>query len=512
MSFSIRNNEFTFSELQAYLPESEISSADISFMASGNGAVERTGQSKYRDIVSVKDFGAVGDGITDDTAAFNAAFASSARTVIGVSGDIYVVKDLVINGKIFDGQGCGFRDAVGSKWGVQLTGYNPQFMNCFIQDQGNYAYETTTSSLAPGASTTFSVANATGIQAGDVLFIDLDANDLRWQTIVISVVGNNVVIRDAIPAQASIGAQIVSLKGWLWVSDAKWWNINDILVVNARGALLIKPTNTSNFSNYGTLNNFSTDGIRYFGIAKIENAAGIKLTNAKLWGGYVQVNNHTGNGSAGPFTFSTPVFLYRDVSVYVDNVFQSYLSDWTYASQTSIQFTPGNFPATGAQIRIEHFADGFRGFIEDQRNTAIISGGNCYTTMEILDAYVGVFATEAELTDFQDLIVDTCSGPAIQMSGCQPNFQFGTSFIGFNLINIQAFSCNSVEFSNLYTKRVPQSESFPSVGDNILCDNSTLLINAANWTGGDYQINQTNNGSVNLSGTYNLNFFSGTNV
>jgi len=45
----------------------------ISFVQSGVGAVTRTVQSKLRDVVSVKDFGAVGDGATDDTAAIQAA-------------------------------------------------------------------------------------------------------------------------------------------------------------------------------------------------------------------------------------------------------------------------------------------------------------------------------------------------------------------------------------------------------------------------------------------------------
>jgi len=43
------------------------------FTASGTGAVSRSVDGKLKDIVSVKDFGAVGDGSTNDTAAFNAA-------------------------------------------------------------------------------------------------------------------------------------------------------------------------------------------------------------------------------------------------------------------------------------------------------------------------------------------------------------------------------------------------------------------------------------------------------
>ena len=46
------------------------------FTQDGAGAVRRTVQDKLRDWVSVTDFGAVGDGVTDDTAAFNAAFAA----------------------------------------------------------------------------------------------------------------------------------------------------------------------------------------------------------------------------------------------------------------------------------------------------------------------------------------------------------------------------------------------------------------------------------------------------
>lgn len=62
------------------------------FIAAGTGAVTRTVQSKLRDYVSVKDFGATGDGTTDDTAAIQAAIDSFS----GGLGTVYLPKGVYL--------------------------------------------------------------------------------------------------------------------------------------------------------------------------------------------------------------------------------------------------------------------------------------------------------------------------------------------------------------------------------------------------------------------------------
>ncbi|HUE00983.1 MAG TPA: hypothetical protein VMR62_15535 [Bryobacteraceae bacterium] len=77
------------------------------FQQLGTGAVTRTVTSKLQDIVHVKDFGATGNGVTDDSAAFLAALASGAAEVRADSGS-YVVNSVITlqkGQKIFFGVG-----------------------------------------------------------------------------------------------------------------------------------------------------------------------------------------------------------------------------------------------------------------------------------------------------------------------------------------------------------------------------------------------------------------------
>jgi hypothetical protein len=62
-------------------------SALVGFIQAGTGAVTRTAQAKMRDVVSLADFGAVGDGVTDDrTAIVNALNTQKPLEWVGTSG------------------------------------------------------------------------------------------------------------------------------------------------------------------------------------------------------------------------------------------------------------------------------------------------------------------------------------------------------------------------------------------------------------------------------------------
>lgn len=70
------------------------------FLQTGAGATSRTIESKLKDVASVKDFGAIGNG-SDATAAFNAAVASGVGAIYIPTGTYAISSPIVINRDIF---------------------------------------------------------------------------------------------------------------------------------------------------------------------------------------------------------------------------------------------------------------------------------------------------------------------------------------------------------------------------------------------------------------------------
>ena len=105
--------KMSVSLLQEYMQENlsfpgvASNASGVNYNPAGAGAVTRTVEAKLRESVSVKDFGAVGDGVTDDTAAIQAAIDSIAAGVIQIPKGVYLVTApiLVKNGIIICGEG-----------------------------------------------------------------------------------------------------------------------------------------------------------------------------------------------------------------------------------------------------------------------------------------------------------------------------------------------------------------------------------------------------------------------
>jgi hypothetical protein len=96
-----------------------------SWTQTGSGAVTRTVDEKLKDVVSVKDFGAVGDGVVDDTAAIQAAAnASVGKTLLLGQSETYLISSvdfpagvsLLANNSIFRKQ------AASSTYGIFVRG------------------------------------------------------------------------------------------------------------------------------------------------------------------------------------------------------------------------------------------------------------------------------------------------------------------------------------------------------------------------------------------------------
>lgn len=73
----------------------ETGATKVGFKQTGTGAVATTVAEKLQQYVSVKDFGAVGDGVADDTSAIQAALDCGAKTVSFVSTGTYKVSSAI---------------------------------------------------------------------------------------------------------------------------------------------------------------------------------------------------------------------------------------------------------------------------------------------------------------------------------------------------------------------------------------------------------------------------------
>jgi hypothetical protein len=163
--------------------------------ATPTGAITRSIDSKLQDIVSVKDFGAVGDGITDDTVAIQAAINASTNVYIP-AGTYKVTATLVLQSpnankmSVITGAGFGYTTLnwAGSTSGYVITNSARSFVKIediafvntvafgttvAIQSTGGFQDSTFTNCLFNGFQAGIQMGNLTG---SDSFFTNIEAN------------------------------------------------------------------------------------------------------------------------------------------------------------------------------------------------------------------------------------------------------------------------------------------------------------------------------------------------
>jgi hypothetical protein len=191
----------------------------VSFKQLGTGAVDRTALDKMRDWVSVKDFGAVGDGVADDTAAIQAAIDAVFGGGGLQGGNIYFPKGSYrVTSSIYQKPRVNFLGDGSRKsrivWGAtNLSNYQKGVVYCVAGTDASpdFVFSTCIEGLSIDAGGNAPVALAIRGHQENCRFVELSLSqftDAGLEALPFAMVNHGITFADLhiIPADAAVDA------------------------------------------------------------------------------------------------------------------------------------------------------------------------------------------------------------------------------------------------------------------------------------------------------------------
>jgi parallel beta-helix repeat protein len=376
------------------------------FIQAGTGAVQRTVKSKLQDVVSVKDFGAVGNGVTDDTeeiqAAIDAVSAAPLGGILHFPDGTYLVGTLTVGPSVtLLGAGATLKAKTGSNSIIRITGNKDITISGFIFDALNLTLAGLPAQDA--GSGACCIYSRTGVDPANV------------------TISGNRFINIPMPATAIQGYHAVLLNGANCTVDNNYVDQSDGDALNFNGGVAF-------VSNNHVRN--STDG----GIAFNNGARGVINSNYLF-----KCNLGVG---AGPEGSTTDPQLYHSILV-TNNVFDS--CEWgvnfgwfAYAGRTA----PTNF-TVDSNVFQNCKTHGFRydGHTANFDANGVISNNVFYRGGS--NAYNGTAST-----DSTDITLINCAGTVISGNTISENIASSTRraivIQGCSRIDVTGNAINSI--------------------------------------------------------------------
>ena len=316
--------------------EGNITAEGVQYTPPFTGGVTETVEAKLAQTVSVKDFGAVGDGVTDDTDfiqnAIDAVGANGGGSLYFPAGTYRIEGTLNVteNGTSLQGDSKkstvllfanGADDcitAIGASYANQISGFEIHDMEFQFDGKTGgrtlvmkYAYRSSITNVSiEGCYTGFEIYANNDAYLENIIFQLIDGgsgtnfgcegNVAQKPTACYGIFWHGAADGTAQAIQlttfnVTVTCGYTGADGLIWDGGASTWNMNQTTVLNSRYGLWVKNSQLSNahYPTFLNATNFCTDGVSAVG-ARFDAGAIFQLTNCAI----TNTSGSTGQGSA----------------------------------------------------------------------------------------------------------------------------------------------------------------------------------------------------------------------